>query len=32
MAQTLAQAKESIWADISHAIAEVWPSFQIIFE
>ena len=32
MAQTLAQAKESIWVDISQAITEVWPSIQIIFE
>jgi len=32
MAQTLAQAKENIWADISQAITEVWPSIQIIFE
>lgn len=32
MAQTLAQAKENIWADISQAIAKVWPSVQIIFE
>lgn len=31
MAQTLAQAKENIWADISQAITEVWPFIQIIF-
>lgn len=32
MAQTLAQAKERIWVDINHAITNVWPSIQIIFE
>lgn len=32
MAQTLAQAKESIWEDISQSITEVWPSIQIIFK
>jgi len=32
MAHTIAQAKERIWADISQAIVEIWPSIQIIFE
>lgn len=32
MAQTLAQAKEKIWAYISQAITEVWPSIHIISE
>jgi len=31
MAQTLAQAKEKIWANISQAITKDWPSIQIIF-
>lgn len=32
MAHTLAQGKERIWVTINHAITEVWPSIQIIFE
>ena len=32
MANTLAQAKESIWTEISKEMTEVWPSIQIIFE
>ena len=32
MAQTLAQAKENIWADIIQAITKFCPSIQIIFE
>lgn len=32
MAQTLAQAKETIWLDINEAMNEIWPSIQIIFE
>ena len=30
--QTLAQAKEIIWADIINSINEIWPCIQIIFE
>ena len=32
MADTLAQAKEIIWTEISQAMTKVWPSIQIIFE
>ena len=32
MEDTLAQAKENIWIDISQSMTEVWTSIQIIFE
>jgi hypothetical protein len=32
MENTLAQAKENIWIDISKSMSEIWPSIQISFK